>query len=166
MSIAIREASFEDLPQIVMLWSEFMKEHDQIVISADPKLKEFVAKDEKGMIEGKYFSYVEKTMKAGDGTVFIAEESGKLVGYILTLINDEIPIFKTKKLGYISDLYVTNRFRKKGISSKLRDCAIEWFKKKGINVISIRVYPANRSAHSIYKKWGFFDYHVEMRRRI
>ena len=84
----------------------------------------------------------------------------------MVFIKDNIPIFELKELGYFSDLYVKKQFRKLGISSKLRDEAIKWFKKKKMKYISIALYPDNKFAHSVYKKWGFMDYHIEMRREI
>jgi len=44
--------------------------------------------------------------------------------------------------------------------------AIKWFKKKGMKFVSLGMYPDNKDAHSIYEKWGFFDYHLDMRKEI
>ena len=44
--------------------------------------------------------------------------------------------------------------------------ACKWFKKHGIKHITIGVNPENERAHLIYKKWGFFDFRIEMRNKI
>ena len=160
----IKEANLSDVPKIADLWIEFMKEHDNIIINENPKLKEFEIKDNNR--DGSYKEFLNSHMESKDGTVFIAENNGEIVGYALIFIKDEIPIYKNKKIGCASDLYVKKNFRNKGISSKLRDKSIEWFKEKGIKFLSTPMYPDNKFVHSLFKKWGFFDYKIEMRKKI
>ena len=110
--------------------------------------------------------FVQKNIRSKIGIVHIAEINGKPVGYSLAFIKDNVRVYKTEKVGYISDLFIKKESRAKGISSKFKDEAIKWFRKKGINHISIAVHKENRLAYSIYRKWGFLDYHIEMRRKI
>jgi len=160
----IKKANSGDIPKIVDLWLEFMKEHDQIIINENSLLKEYEIKDEN--MEDSYSGFLKSNFESEDGAIFIAEENGEIIGYTLFFIKDEIPIYKNKKIGYISDLYVKKDFRNKGISSKLKDKSIEWFKEKGIKFISAPLYPDNKFAHSLTKKWGFVDYKVEVRKKI
>lgn len=160
----IKEANLSDVPRIVDLWIEFMKEHDNIIINENPKLKEFEIKDNN--MGGSYKEFLNSHIESKDGAVFIAENNGEIVGYALIFIKDEIPIYKNKKIGCASDLYVKKNFRNKGVSSKLRDKSIEWFKEKGIKFLSAPMYPDNKFVHSLFKKWGFFDYKIEMRKKI
>ncbi|MEK6972518.1 MAG: GNAT family N-acetyltransferase [archaeon] len=162
--IVIKEADISYVPKIVDLWVEFMAEHDKIIIDADPKLKDFEIK-EKGM-GPIYEKFLRLNFESKKGTVFIAEADKALVGYILVFIKDEIPIYENKKVGYVSDLYVKEQFRHKGISSELMNKAIGWFKQKKLKVAAIPLYAANKHAYSIYKKYGFMDYRLEMRRKV
>ncbi len=158
----IKEADSKDAPKIVDLWLEFMKEHDDIVLNKNPKLKKFTIKDKE--MKRVYKKFLGANIRSKSGTAFIAKENNAIAGYTLVLLKDEIPIFKNKKIGYISDLYVKKGFRKQGISSKLKDKAVQWLTKKDVKFISLSVYSANNAAHSIYKKWGFIDYKIEMRK--
>jgi len=160
----IKEATLDDIPRIVDLWIEFMKEHDNLIINENPKLKEFEVKD-KNMGES-YKEFLKSHIESPDGIVFIVQENEEIVGYALLFIKDEIPIYQNKKIGYASDLYVKKNFRNKGISSKLRDKALEWFKEKGMKFVAAPLHSDNKFAHSVYKKWGFFDYKIEMRKKI
>ena len=47
-----------------------------------------------------------------------------------------------------------------------KDATYKWFRKKGVKTLSIKVYDANKFAHDIYKKWGFKNYHIELRKKI
>ena len=160
----ITEAKLDDVLSIVNLWTEFMKEHDNIVISENPKLEDFQAKDEN--MEKNYEDFLKSTIESSDGKVFLALDNDEIAGFTLISIKDEIPIYKNKKIGRINDLYVKKGHRGRAISSALKDRSLEWFKSKGINSVSIPMYPDNKHAHSVYKKWGFFDYKVEMRKKI
>ena len=160
----IRKAKVKEAPLIAGLWVEFMKDHDAIVLKRDKRLKPHVEKN-KGAKKN-FEQYAAKCIKSRNSQLYVAEENGNLVAYSLAIIKKTIPVFKIKELGYFADLYVKKQFRGKGISSRFKDLAIKWFRKRGIKYISIMVYHENKFAHSIYKKWGMFDYHVEMRGKI
>jgi len=162
--ITIRKATLKDASLIAELFDEFMKYHDEIVIPSDSRLIPHVAKKKNAKSLFKKFAI--KNIKSNKSRLNIAEVDGKPAGYSLIYIKDNIPIFTLEKLGYFADLFVKKEFRGMGISSKFKDEAIKWFKKKGMKYASIAVYPQNEHAHSIYKNWGFFDFHVEMRKKI
>jgi GNAT superfamily N-acetyltransferase len=160
----IRKADLKDVTDTVDLWKEFMKYHDEIIIKKNKKVKPYLTK--KKNAADIFRKYVQKIILSKDSITHVAEVEGRLAGYSLNCINNNIPVFKIKKIGYMSDLFVKKEFRGLGISTKLKNEAIKWFKKKGIKYVSIKVHNDNELAHSIYKKWGFFDFHTEMRKKI
>ena len=162
--ISIRKARLDDVDKIVELWKEFMNEHDKAVLRKNPSLKHFIAR--KKNAAGIFRKFVKKNIVSKYGVIFVAETNDNLIGYSLNLIKDNIIVYKIKKIGYISDLYVKKQYRKKHISSRFKDLAIEWFKNKAINHVSIAVHRENEVAHSIYRKWGFIDYHIDLRREV
>lgn len=160
----IKKADSNRVNEIVDLWLEFMDEHDKIIINDNPVLKNYESKD-KNMGES-YKEFLKSYIESDKGIVYLAEENEEIIGYTLIFIKNEIPIYENKKVGYISDLYVKKDFRKKGISTQLKDRSLEWFKDKGIKIIAVPMYPDNKHAHSLYKKWGFIDYKFELRKII
>ncbi|PIN86538.1 hypothetical protein COV19_04585 [Candidatus Woesearchaeota archaeon CG10_big_fil_rev_8_21_14_0_10_44_13] len=160
----IRKAVLKDVQAIIGLSDDFMNDHSEIVFRKNKKLKPHLAIRKNA--NALFSKYIRKNIKSKDGDVFVVEDKGKLVGYLFILIKKNNPIFKLRRLGYISDLYLKKPYRNRKISSRLKDIAISWFRKKGIRYASICVYPQNAHAHKIYGRWGFFDYHVEMRRKI
>jgi GNAT superfamily N-acetyltransferase len=160
--ITIRKASLKDLPVILGMWKEFMTEHDSVVLKENPRLGAHIARKKgAGIVERKF---VQKKIRSRNAMVFIAEVYRKPAGYCLIYIEKRAPVFKIEKTGHIGELFVKKGFRGMKISSKFRDEAIKWFKKGGIEYISITVYKENRDAHSIYKKWGFHDYIITMQK--
>jgi len=160
----IRKAKLKDVPIIVDLWKEFMKYHDEILIKKNKQIKPHLIK--KKNAPRIFRKFVRKNILSKNSIVFIVEVGGKPVGYSLNYIKNNIPIFNVGKIGYICDLFVKKEFRGQRMSTKLKNEAINWFKKKSIKYVSITVHNYNEHAHSIYKKWGFFDFHVEMRKKI
>ncbi len=162
--IIIREAKLRDSNDILELWTEFMKYHDDVIITNNPSVKPFLEKKKNAQVL--FLKHIKRCIRSKNSVIFVAEEKNSLIGYSLNQIKKNIPIFKIEKLGYFSDLFVKKEYRGKGISSKFKKKAIAWFKKKRLTTISIAVYPENEHAHSIYKRWGFRDTHIEMRRKI
>lgn len=160
----IKKANLGDVSEIVKLWLDFMKEHDEVILKNERRLKPFEVKAKD--IGKKYEAFVRMRINSKNGIVFLALKDNEIAGYALVFVKDEIPIYRRKKVGYISDLYVKGGFRKQGISTKLKNQAILWLKNNRIDNVALPLYPANKSAHSIYKKWGFFDYKIEMRKKI
>jgi ribosomal protein S18 acetylase RimI-like enzyme len=163
-SITIREAKIKDSAKIVELANEFMNNLDDSVIKNNPLMKPYL--DKKKNHQDIFRKFLEKNIRSRNAVVFIAESDGIPAGYSLNYIKKNVPIFKMEKIGYINDLFVKSEYRSNGISTRFKDAAMHWFKKRGIKYISLCVYNDNEFAHSIYRRWGFIDYHIEMRRKI
>lgn len=163
-NMKIRKAGLKDLPQLFGLWKEFQVTHDASVVKASPKIRPHLAQLKNA--GGIWKKYAKKNFSSGKAAFFVAEEKGKLVAYSLLVIEKNIPLYKVKEFGYMSDLFVKPKFRGKGISSLLHKAALKWFKSKKIRYIEIRVHATNKKAHKIYKKWGFTDFQIRLRKTI
>ena len=154
----IREANLKDVDVIVEMWKDFMKHHDENIIPRDERLKEFF--ERKKEAPEMFRKMILKRISDKNALILIAEENDKPVGYCMSIIKDHIPIYKIDKVGYISDLYVEEKFRGKKISSEFKKRSIEFFKRKGMKCATIEVFHKNDSSYNIYKKWGFTEEHV------
>lgn len=162
--ITIRAARLADIRTVTELWKEFMKDQEEIVTQRNPKSRPFLVRLPDAVKN--FADWASKNIRGRTGRVYIAEVDGKPAGYSLISIRIRPPIARLRRLGYIDDLFVKKEYRGLGISSKLKDEATRWFRKKGIRHVALVVGKGNEPAHSIYEKWGFFDYHVEMRMKI
>jgi len=161
--VKIRKAKIKDVPELVKLWSDFTNEHKRITVknSAKPDYQE-KKKNAKNIWE----KWIIKSIRSKKSLVMVAEHDGKFVGYVLSNIKKTPPVYKIDTFGYISDLYVKKEYRGKRISSKFKDESLKWFKKKGLKYSSIGVYSDNPHARFVYKKWGFFDCEVIMKKKL
>jgi GNAT superfamily N-acetyltransferase len=160
----IRKAKISDAPEILGMWKEFMKYHTEDLVKKDKRLIPHLEK--KKDAPEIFLKYAKRCIKSRNSVIYVAEEKDKLIALSLLEIKKTIPIFRIEKVGHFGVLFVKKEYRGKGISSRFKDEAIKWFRKKDIKYLSLMVYPGNEHARSIYKKWGFFDFHVEMRRKI
>ena len=163
--ISARKARLKDVPAIVVMWKKFMKEHEGIVSKSNRELKQHYAM--KKNAASLFSRHLERCVMSKNAVAFVAEADGKVVGYCLGLLKKNIiPLFAIKNLGYITDIFVMKEHRKSGVSTLLKEELMKWFREKGIRYATMMVNPANKTAYAIYKKWGFRDYHLEMRKKI
>jgi len=159
--MVVRKANQSDIDKIMHLWKEFMSEHASLI--EDPRIKEAIDfKDDAPVI---FEAFIRNCIKSRRNTIFVADIDSQLVGFSKIQINHNFPIFRTEIIGRITDLYVRKEFRNMSISSELCKSAINWAKDRGAQYISAGLFKENALAHLIYERMGFFDFHVEMRRK-
>lgn len=93
-----------------------------------------------------------KSLESGDMETFVAEEDGKIVGFITITLRERFPLYQIKKVGFISSLIISPKYRRKGIAQKLLDKAIKWFKKKKIKYFELDTAVKNTAASKFYEK--------------
>ncbi len=98
--------------------------------------------------------------------VFVAEETGKVVGYARIGVEAGPEYSAEKKIGIIYDSLVAERFRRQGTASQLFDRSLEWFRKKKVNFVELNVDSRNEGAIEFWKNFGFEGVKLRMRRKI
>ncbi len=162
-NVIIRKATIRDLEKICVLTGELMQHNSSVQKTQSEKTQLKLVSN----IVSLRKKWLAKNLRSIDSLPLVAVVDGEIVGYSLNYIKKNIPpIFVIKKLGYVGDLYLKKGYRGKGIATKFQKIALPWFKKKGMKYSSIGVNAQNKKAHFIYKKWGFFDYHIEMRKKL
>jgi len=152
----VRRASSEDLQAIASLWKGLARYHE-------PKSKYFkLAPGAKR----KFASYVRRSMKRKDVAVFVAQENSKLVGYLIAKIKEEKPVFKLRKRGAITDLFVEKGYRRQGIGRKLVEKALAWFRNRNLQFAELSVHIKNISGKIAWRRMGFEDHMILMRRKL
>ncbi len=110
--------------------------------------------------------FIKSMIYSRNGLVLVAEVDNLPAGYALLFIKKNVPIFKLKKIGELTDLFILKRFRGQGLSSLLKKEAFDKKKKKGVKKVSLNIFIQNEPAFSIYKKWRFTPFLTEMRARV
>jgi len=154
--MVVRNAKLSDVESIVRLWKEFMKENNLFKTRGVSKVDQF-NKNSYNLFR----KYTIKNIRSNNCIVLVAEEKSVIIGFLEAQIkNHDRTVYKIKKTGYISDLFVKKNYRKRKVSSTLKNLAFKWFKSKNLKYVSLQTEMRNKIAHKIYKKWGFFEHHI------
>ena len=152
--IKIRKANLKDLNQILEISKLLLDFHNDL--------------DSYYTIYTKYEDhkkYYNDQLKKKNVIYFVAEINKEIVGlasgYIIS-----IPKTKAPKIGVLVSNFVKDKFRNQGIGKKLLDARVEWFKKNGVTFLEMNVDTRNKKALSIWKKYGFKDYQIKLKKEI
>jgi ribosomal protein S18 acetylase RimI-like enzyme len=151
--IGIREARIEDLGMVVDLWEMLVDFHKQLSPHFAP------SEDSRE----KWSKYLAKKFSEKSTKLVVAEENGDIIGFMLCLLQPNAPIFKEKTIGVISDVYVTQEKRKKGITKEMLGVALRWFHKNKISTVSLSVAAANLEARAVWGQLGFKPHMIHKR---
>lgn len=142
MKLKFNEDGKEGLDLIKPLWEKLNKFH----LNQESNFKAHYAN----------FTFTERKKvllnKALAGAIYIClaedEESGTVLGYIVTTISSE-------NEGEIDSVYVEDEYRLMGIGDSLMQRSIRWMDGKGVKTKKVAVAACNPEAVSFYERYGF-----------
>jgi len=155
-SIKIEEASLKDIDRIIELWKGLINHH----LSMTPIFQM------RADAEANMRKYVKESVKSEDGLVLIAKKQNRIVAYMLCKIVSNPPVLEERKFGAISDAFVLEDERNKGIIKEMENKAVEWFKRKGMKSTEVRVYCKNEMGNKVWDKLGYKDFIFIRRKEI
>jgi ribosomal protein S18 acetylase RimI-like enzyme len=124
---------------------------------------------------GGYADEIVSEMASRNGAIFVAEstpagpEPKQLVGYVTCregYEDDRIIAEPARHYLYVSDLYVADAWRGKGIASALLAAAEGHGRALKLDQVRIGALAANADARRAYAKAGFEDYEIVLRKRL
>ena len=117
-----------------------------------------------------YMQQMINDSKNMNGAIYVAEESGQVVGFIQGVIIDHQPgqdavfdaVHAPRKDGWIGLLYVEPEQRGSGIGRALLDEMKHYFQSKNCDTLRLKVLSGNQRAIAFYEKYGLTAREVEM----
>jgi ribosomal protein S18 acetylase RimI-like enzyme len=89
-------------------------------------------------------------------------EPGKLVGFLIATIEEEIPIYRLQEFGFIHDVWIEPDYRHEGLARQLTMLAIERFRAIGVAQIRLDTAAPNDAARALFASCGFRPSTTEM----
>ena len=87
------------------------------------------------------------------GRVWLMCADGKTVGYLMLSFNFDLEFGGVQ--GYVTDLYLDEASRGKGLGRRALDIVDDYCRKHGIGTIELQVERANTGAQTFYRRLGF-----------
>ncbi|NHJ49580.1 MAG: GNAT family N-acetyltransferase [Asgard group archaeon] len=144
MAFTLRLATLDDIPKLVELRIEFIKEAHQNPFNVDLDNHRNLLTD-----------YFQTQMKDETFLAWIAEdENENIVAISGLVIVSKVPQLwsPTGKESYIFNMYTIPAWRRKGIGSALLEKLLEESKARGINHVDLH---ASDLGKAVYEKYGF-----------
>ncbi|MFH1714120.1 MAG: GNAT family N-acetyltransferase [Candidatus Nealsonbacteria bacterium] len=155
--ILIRKATIKDLKDVLKLnRALFLKEYREFDKTLNTKWT--YSK------EGKKF-FRDVILKK-DNFCEVVEDKNKIIGYLNGGVKKIIPWHKKAKYAYLGSIFVKEKFRNRGLGSKLTKDFISWCKKNKFDYISVSSSVQNALGHKFYRKLKFKDRDLELQKKI
>ncbi len=87
--------------------------------------------------------------------VFVAEMNGEVVGFMLCRVKRVPAHMGGVLVGELSDMWIVEKARRKGIGDKLSRLALDWLRGQGVHSVEIQVLRDNEASWKLYERMGF-----------
>ena len=147
-SFVIREAGRRDLDSIAALWREMMNFH----VSLDPRFR--LAKNADRDMNRHLF----ETLRSREARIAVADAGDQLIGFATAELHAMRPLYPAGKYGLISDVCVTEAWRRIGVGRALAQDLLEWFRSKRVTTVELYVGALNPVSIAFWEALGFRDF--------
>lgn len=142
----IRLARKDDADRIGQLWAEMVAYHERF----DPLM---FRPAEQGAVM--YAHSIRDRLADPQARVLVAEVGGEAVGYVCGLIADiSTEIFQPLRSGLLTDIYLVDEHRRRGLGTELVERLALWFRAKGVRQFEWHVSAKNDEALAFWAAFG------------
>jgi GNAT superfamily N-acetyltransferase len=150
-ALILRQASSDDLARILPLWHALYQhqfEHGMLL----------------RLPEGAYEAWL-KSMEPFLGrfaNIVVAELHGEIIAFVAGRLRTLPPYFGSATVGAISEVFVSERFRSRGIGHRLLEFALKWFEEQKIDRVELQVVAGNPDGIRFYRQLGWHEELLQM----
>ena len=155
----VRIARLPDDEEAILSFIDGMQLFEH-AIEPDRRIDATVAKE--------FFDEIVARVESRGGAVLVYEDDGARVGWAV-VYRDENDIYvrsQERAFALISELFVVETARGRGIGRALIAACENWARARGLNVVMISVLRDNRRAERIYRAAGFETYYTGLRKYL
>lgn len=116
-----------------------------------------------------YFAKTINEVNSYQGKMFLYQVEDNIVGLIVGLINNErvdLYDFRAPKRGRITELVISEKYRKQGIGQKLIEKMEEYLKEQECKDVLLGVLAYNEEAYNFYLNNGYHARTMDMTKKL
>ena len=126
-----------------------------------------------------YESTYEDLLRDPLAGVLVARSNDRVVGFVSLRLHEDVraderpawlPSLRRRPRhtgsGTLVDLFVADECRRQGVGSTLVEAAMRWFTERGVTDINLGVMADNQAGLAFWRRMGFTDYRLQMRRLL
>jgi ribosomal protein S18 acetylase RimI-like enzyme len=144
----VRRVAGQDVETVLDLWEEMMSYHARL----DGRFQSTVDAREA------FRETLQQWMADESKLVLVAEQQGKVIGYIIGHMAENPPVFELRHYGHVSDICVAPGWRRRGVGRKLFAALRDWFDEHGFSVLQLSVAARNNVSQTFWREMGFEDF--------
>ena len=95
--------------------------------------------------------------------VWVADHGAGLAGYLWVHLRRDRQGYLPRRRGYVNQAYLDEAWRGIGIMKPMLELAYDWFRSKGVTIVTLTVLHRNWLGSSAWYKLGYDDWQHERR---
>jgi len=141
-----------DVARLVELWTRLMNGHAEM----DPRFA--LTPDAPQQMSRRFQSLLQDR----DALILVSETAGDVVGFGVGHLDANLSFFRGPIIGFISDVYVLEEYRRQGRAARLVNTLRGWFIQNRASSIQLHAAACNPGAHAFWRSMGFTDFLIRM----
>lgn len=151
----VRRARAEDVPALVRLWREMWDYHEKL----DPRY------EASPLADTVMTAWIADHLRSERCCVFLAEDP-EPIGYVSGMLLENPPVLPTQFFGFISEVAVTEKARRRGVGERLVEEMHAWFREKRVPYVEVNVSVRNAVSRTFWRKRGYTEFLEHLRREL
>ena len=156
LRLRIRKARVEDLPHILRLERALVRHDQQFDPTLDPRWSSRVAGH----------AFFRDRIRGPDGAVWVAEEDGRLVGYLAGGRCEAEDYRRVPPMAEVDCMFVLRSRRGRGIGERLLRRFLSWCADREVGRVRVVACAGNDQAIAFYRRMGFVPYDLVLERDL
>ena len=152
----VREARVRDLDRVAAMWVAITDHHAPI----DPLWR--MRADAGGELRELLGAW----HRDPDAEVFVYDQAPDLLGMCMVRIDASPPILHEVERATLTDLWVRETARRRGIGSELLGAALSWIREQGVERVQVNVAVGNESGQAFWRRHGFGPHMDVLHKRL
>ena len=165
----IRHVTAEDWPRLRPLWLR-LYEHQRahgMLLELPPDAFELWRASLQPLLGRFAFVLLAEQQRAAEssdaaGGPRLAEGAAASLGFLAGRVRSQPPYFGGRPAGFVSELFVEEARRGRGVAGALLDASVEWFAARGVARVELQVLVGNAFAREFYRRRGWKEELVQL----